>query len=102
MNFKVSSTSAVTHPKITFTTTTSLPQGASEKLAIVYRVTGESSDRTIYFTYSTTTRGAAGTNASLVDISASSQIFKSTDGGINFAPNNITLTPRFQTVTYFK
>lgn len=102
MNFKVSSTSAVTHPKITFTTTTSLPQGASEKLAIVYRVTGELSDRTIYFTYSTTTRGAAGTNASLVDISASSQIFKSTDGGINFAPNNITLTPRFQTVTYSK
>ena len=102
MNFKVSSTSAVTHPKITFTTTTSLPQGASEKLAIVYRVTGESSDRTIYFTYSTTTRGAAGTDASLVDISASSQIFKSADGGINFAPNSITLTPRFQTVTYSK
>ena len=102
MNFKVSSTSAVSHPKITFTTTTSLPQGASEKLAIVYRVTGESSDRTIYFTYSTTTRGAAGTDASLVDISASSQIFKSTDGGTTFAPDNITLTPRFQTVTYSK
>lgn len=102
MNFKVSSTSAVTSPTITFSATTALPQTQTEQLAIVYRITGESSDRTIYFSYSSTTTGSSGAAASLVDITASSQMFKSTDGGATFSPNTIVLTPRFQTVTYSK
>jgi hypothetical protein len=102
MNFKVSSTSAVTSPTITFSATTALPQTQTEQLAIVYRITGESSDRTIYFSYSSTTTGSSGAAASLVDITASSQMFKSIDGGVTFSPNTIVLTPRFQTVTYSK
>lgn len=102
MNFKVSSTSAVTSPTITFSATTALPQTQTEQLAIVYRITGESSDRTIYFSYSSTTTGSSGEAASLVDITASSQMFKSTDGGTTFSPDTIVLTPRFQTVTYSK
>lgn len=46
--------------------------------------------------------GSPGTNASLVDITASSQVFKSTDGGLTFSPDTIVLTPRFQTVSYSK
>ena len=102
MNFKVSSTSAVNHPTITFSSTTSLAQGQTEQLAIVFRVSGENADRTLYFSYSSTTRGATGAAASLVDVSASSQIFKSTDGGTTFSPDTIVLTRRFQNVTYSK
>ncbi len=102
MNFKVSSTGSVSHPTITFSSTSSLPQTQSEQLNIVYRIAGESVDRTLSFSYSTTTQGAGGAAASLVDITASSQVFKSNDGGRTFSPNVITLTPRFQTVAYSK
>lgn len=40
--------------------------------------------------------GATGTAAKSVVITASSQIFKSTDGGLTFSPDTITLTPIFQ------
>lgn len=40
--------------------------------------------------------GATGTAAKSVAITASSQIFKSTDGGLTFSPDSITLTPIFQ------
>ena len=102
MNFKVSSTSAVTSPTITFSATTALPQTQTEQLKILYRITGETFDREISFSYSSTTTGSSGAAASLVDITASSQMFKSTDGGVTFSPNTIVLTPRFQTVTYLK
>lgn len=46
--------------------------------------------------------GASGTNAKSVDIMASTQIFKSTDGGTTFLPNTITLTPSLQNVTFSK
>lgn len=46
--------------------------------------------------------GASGTNAKSVDIMASTQIFKSTDGGTTFFPNTITLTPSLQNVTFSK
>lgn len=89
MNFKVSSTSAASHPTITFTTTTALPQGATERLAIVYRVTGESADRTIYFSYSTTTRGATGAAAVVYDVEPSVySVVKKIDD--TFAPTTVT------------
>ena len=44
--------------------------------------------------------GAAGAGAKTVDIIASSQVFKSTDGGKTFLPNSIVLTPVLQNVTY--
>ena len=40
--------------------------------------------------------GSSGTNAKSVDIIASAQIFKSTDGGLTFSPDTIKLTPAFQ------
>jgi hypothetical protein len=60
MKFKVSSTSAAAHPTISFISTTALPQTQAVQVPIIYQIAGESSDRTIYFSYSTTTRGAAG------------------------------------------
>lgn len=44
--------------------------------------------------------GASGTNAKSVDIMASTQVFKSTDGGTTFLPNSIVLTAVLQNVTY--
>ena len=102
MKFKVSSTSAVISPTITFIATTNLPQTQTEQLEIKYIISGENTERSIYFSYSSTTTGSSGAAASLVDITASSQMFKSTDGGTIFSPNTIVLTPRFQTVTYSK
>lgn len=40
--------------------------------------------------------GATGASAKSVSITASSQIFKSTDGGVTFSPDTIKLTPVFQ------
>lgn len=102
MNFYVNSTSSVAHPEITFSATTSLPQTQTEQLEIKYIISGENIERSVYFSYSSTTNGSSGEAASLVDITASSQMFKSTDGGVTFSPNTIVLTPRFQTVTYSK
>lgn len=100
INFKVSSTSATTAPTITFTTTTSLAESQAGQIPIVYQLTGESADRTSYFSYSTTKNGTNGTSASLVDITPSAQIFKSTNSGSSYTPTSITLTPRFQNVSY--
>lgn len=102
MNFYVKSTSSVAHPEITFSATTSLPQTQTEQLEIKYIISGENTERSVYFSYSSTTTGSSGAAASLVDITASSQMFKSTDGGTTFSPDTIVLTPRFQTVTYSK
>ena len=96
------STSSVAHPEITFSATTSLPQTQTEQLEIKYIISGENIERSVYFSYSSTTNGSSGEAASLVDITASSQMFKSTDGGVTFSPDTIVLTPRFQTVTYSK
>ena len=40
--------------------------------------------------------GTPGTDAKAVNVTASSQIFKSTDGGLTFSPDTIKLTPSFQ------
>ena len=44
--------------------------------------------------------GAAGTNAKSVDLLASNMVFKSTDGGTTFSPDNITLTAQYQNLTH--
>ena len=46
--------------------------------------------------------GATGAGAKTVDIIASSQVFKSTDGGKTFLPDTITLTPSLQNITFSK
>lgn len=42
------------------------------------------------------TSGSTGASAKAIDITASSQVFKSTDGGLTFSPDTIALTPRLQ------
>lgn len=55
------------------------------------------------FSYTLSLQGADGSPAKSIDITSSSQVFKSTDGGVTFAPDIITLTPRFQGgITYSK
>ncbi len=44
--------------------------------------------------------GAQGAGAKTVDITATSQVFKSTDGGQTFSPTTVKLTPKLQNVTY--
>ena len=48
------------------------------------------------FSWSCGKQGVTGTSAKSVDITANSQIFKSTDGGQTFSPDTIKLTPTFQ------
>lgn len=48
------------------------------------------------FSYTLSPQGADGSPAKAIDITPSSQVFKSTDGGSTFSPDTITLTPRFQ------
>ena len=95
-----------TSPTITFTCTTSFvsPSGT---MPIVLTVDGVTITK--MFTYSiafkgaTGAQGAAGTAASLVDITPSALYFKSTTGKDGtFTPDYIYLYPRFQTVTFSK
>lgn len=44
--------------------------------------------------------GASGSHAKSADIVSTSQVFKSTDGGVTFSPDNITLTPILQNVSF--
>jgi hypothetical protein len=89
---------------ITFNVTTSMTNNSGQ-VTIPVKVTVNNVEMTInkIFSYSLSLKGAtggAGAAASMVDISATSQVFKSLDGGTTYSPNEITLTPRFQTVTY--
>lgn len=102
MQFKVSSTSAVQHPTITFKSSTSLPTDQTEQIAIVYRIESDTVDRTLYFSYSSTAEGIKGDNAKNLDVTPSAQVFKSHDGGATYTPEQIVLTPRFENVTYSK
>ena len=44
--------------------------------------------------------GASGANAKAINIVASNMVFKSTDGGTTFTPNDVKLTPVLQNLTY--
>lgn len=48
------------------------------------------------------TDGTNGKNTYSVKLVSSSQIFKSSDGGVTFTPSNITITPTFQNCSYSK
>ena len=85
--------------KITFNATTSLTTTTGE---IAIKITVDGKTFTKYFSFSLSLTGATGatggtgTAAKAVDIVASSQVFKSTDGGKTFSPDTIKLTPVFQ------
>ena len=48
------------------------------------------------------TYGDKGDNAKNVTLTATSQVFKSTDGGKNFTPDSITIKPTYQNVSHSK
>lgn len=85
-------------------TGTSLADSGSFNIPVT--VDGKSFTKTFSWSKSkqgaTGATGASGTNAKSVDIMASTQVFKSTDGGTTFTPNTITLTPSLQNVTFSK
>lgn len=94
--FTVSQTSN----SISFTTskTTKISESGSFDInitvdGVVYRQT---------FNFTAARQGEAGTAGSScsVNITATSNIFKSGDGGLTFSPNTITLTPTYQNLTH--
>jgi len=94
LQFKIDSTYT---NKIWFKTKSNTPQSQSGQIAIEYLVSGESSNRTIYFTYSTTTKGK---DALGLNIEPSALLFKTADGGTTYEPTSITLTPNPQNTTF--
>ena len=78
---------------ITFNATTSL---TTKSGVVVITMTVDGKTFTKNFSFSLALTGATGTDAKSVDITASSQVFKSTDGGSTFSPDTIKLTPVFQ------
>ena len=100
LQFKVNYTTSVNGPQITFETLTGVPQSTSGQIIITYRVSGESSDRTIYFAYSTTTKGANGQDAKGLNIEPSALLFKMKNDGSSYEPTSITLTPNPQNTTF--
>lgn len=81
---------------ITFNATTSLTTKSGE-INISIEVDGKTFTKYFSFSLSLTgATGAAGKVARAVDIVATSQVFKSTDGGQTFSPDTIKLTPAFQ------
>lgn len=78
---------------ITFNATTSL---TTKSGVVVITMTVDGKTFTKNFSFSLALTGATGTAAKSVDITASSQVFKSTDGGSTFSPDTIKLTPVFQ------
>lgn len=91
---------------IQFDATTSLTT-KSGSITVTITVDGQSFTKNFSFSLSLTgatgTTGETGAAAKAVDIVASSQVFKSTDGGKTFSPDTIKLTPAFQGgLTYSK
>ena len=96
---------STTGPSITIAVTTSLTTKAG---TITIPVTCGSVTVNKIFSYSLAvagangTNGTNGTNAKLIKINASTNVFKSTDGGVTFAPSSISLTPTVQNVSFSK
>lgn len=76
----------------------------SGSITVTITVDGQSFTKNFSFSLSLTgATGTTGAAAKAVDIVASSQVFKSTDGGKTFSPDTIKLTPAFQGgLTYSK
>ena len=103
LNFSISSIESVNEPIINFSASTALTE-SNGTLPIVMEVNGQTVTKNFSFSLAfkgnTGENGQDGESAYLVDINLSSQIFKSTDGGTTFSPDTITLTPRFQNVSF--
>ena len=96
LNFKVSSVNFVKQPSITFYTTTQLIT-KSGTIPIVIEIDGK--EFTKNFSFSVSYKGKQGEDASIVNLVASQQFFKSSDGN-SFSPDIITITPDFQNCSF--
>ena len=79
----------------------------SDTALITYTISGKRTDGTDFSilrsqNFTKSKAGSDGAAGMVANIIASSQIFKSTDGGIVFSPDSIVLTPSLQIVTYSK
>ena len=94
-----------TSASITFTVTTSLTTKAG---TVIIPITCGGVTVTKVFSYSLAvagvngTNGTNGTNAKLIKINTSTNVFKSTDGGVTFSPSSISLTTTIQNVSFSK
>ena len=82
--------------KVTFTVTTSM---TTKNGTVTVPVTCEGITIEKLFSYSLAVEG---TKANTCKIMASTNVFKSNDGGVTFSPSTITLTCKVQTVTFNK
>lgn len=90
-NITVSQTSS----RITFSVSTASALSAdSGTFTIPITIDGQIFNK--IFSWSCAKQGETGIAAKSVNITASSQVFKSTDGGTTFSPDTITLNPVFQ------
>ena len=85
---------------ITIKANTGTSLATNGKFEIPITVDGKSFTKV--FSWSKINKGSKGDSAKLVDIISSSQIFKSTDGGLTFTPNTITLSIKLQNVSFSK
>ena len=96
---------STTGPSITIAVATSLTTKAG---TVTIPVTCGSVTVNKIFSYSLAvagangTNGTNGTNAKLIKINASTNVFKSTDGGVTFSPSSISLTSAVQNVSFSK
>ena len=79
----------------------------SDTALITYTISGKRTNGTDFSilrsqNFTKSKAGSDGAAGKVANIIASSQIFKSTDGGIVFSPDSIVLTPSLQIVTYSK
>lgn len=94
-----------TSASITFTVTTSLTTKAG---TVIIPITCGGVTVAKVFSYSLAvagvngTNGTNGTNAKLIKINTSTNVFKSTDGGVTFSPSSISLTTTIQNVSFSK
>lgn len=91
--------------RVTFTVTTNTTIGSvNGTFTIPIIIDGETYNKIFSWSCSRQgAQGAQGTSAKSLDIVATSQIFRSNDGGITFYPDTVTLTPILQGgITYSK
>ena len=88
-----------TAANVTFTATTSLN---TKNGVVSIPVTCGGVTITKYFTYSLAIAGTNGSNSVIMKINATTNVFKSNDGGVTFSPSTITLSYVAQHCTFSK
>ena len=95
------SSNGTTSAKLTITASAGTSLADSGTVSIPITVDGKSFTKVFSWSKSKAgATGATGSSAMSVDINATSQIFKSNDGGTTYTPDTIVLTPVFQNCSF--